>query len=894
MPLGNGEIALNAWIEPSGDLRFFIARTDAWDDSGRLLKVGSVRFSFGDGPADRTKTFCQTLTVKDATLRAAYGEGDARVELRLWVDANRSVVLVEATTAMPTVVTAQTEIWRTAQEPLAAIECSDVLNGSREKTIIEPDTILGGLADRIGWYHRNIKSVGPAICGKIQGVDDFPRPDPLLHRTFGAIVATDRPERIDDKTLRSKSGTTHVFEIAVHTEHPATADVWLAETQRILDEARAIPLAQRRVAHERWWADFWDRSWIHIRQNGRPKQVAAGTEFPPVNSLPLSIGMNSHGTSRFGGTFGRVGVYERPLKDSEIAALAATSPQDKASPGSPLFCDVPVTPTALAQLADHTFADGLTIEAWIKSDAGFSGDGRIVDKSTSGSTNGFIFDTHPGNSLRLVVGDRYSGVKNVLKAGVWQHVAATVTPLGVLKLFIDGKVVSPRDTSATAMIADGDDAFIVSRAYALQRFVSACAGRGRYPIKYNGSILTVPANGRPLHADYRAWGPGYWWQNTRLPYCSMPTAGDFDLMEPLFEMYARQLMPLFKFRTHRYLDHDGAYIPECIYFWGDMFSETYGWQPWSERTDKLQESRWHKWEWVSGMELIWMLLDRYEYTEDEKFLHGTVLPAAHELLTFFDQHYKTDEAGKLVMHPAQACETWWDCTNPMPELAGLHAATDRLLALPEHLTTADQRAFWRQLQAKLPALPTTTSPDGQPMLAPAQIFKMPHNVECPELYAVFPFRRIAIDRPNVEWGVEALKHRSNRGAFGWRQEDIVMAYLGQTDLARDYVVKRARLKHAASRFPAFWGPNYDWVPDQCHGGVLLRAVQSLLIQTDGRKIYLLPAWPSDWDCEFKFHAPYRTTVEGRVVGGKIVDLRVDPEERRKDVIVETTREPGAN
>ena len=35
MPLGNGEIALNAWIEPSGDLRFYIARTDAWDDSGR-------------------------------------------------------------------------------------------------------------------------------------------------------------------------------------------------------------------------------------------------------------------------------------------------------------------------------------------------------------------------------------------------------------------------------------------------------------------------------------------------------------------------------------------------------------------------------------------------------------------------------------------------------------------------------------------------------------------------------------------------------------------------------------------------------------------------------------------------------------------------------------------
>ena len=110
-----------------------------------------------------------------------------------------------------------------------------------------------------------------------------------------------------------------------------------------------------------------------------------------------------------------------------------------------------------------------------------------------------------------------------------------------------------------------------------------------------------------------------------------------------------------------------------------------------------------------------------------------------------------------------------------------------------------------------------------------------------------------------------------------------MAWLGETVQARDYVVNRARSKHVASRFPAFWGPNYDWVPDQDHGSVLLVAVQSLLLQTEGKKIYLLPAWPRDWDCEFKLHAPYQTVLEGKVVGGKIADLKVTPEARRKDV-----------
>ena len=191
MPLGNGEIALNAWIEPSGDLRFYIARTDSWDDNGRLVKVGSVRIKVGDGPADRTKQFRQILTVKDGTLSARYGEGDGQVDLRVWVDANRPVICVEAQTAKPTTAAAMIELWRTAVTELPDKQCSDVLNSGLfpEKTVVEPDTVLGGLKDRIGWYHRNIKSVGPAILAKMQGVAEFTRPDPLMHRTLVGSIS---------------------------------------------------------------------------------------------------------------------------------------------------------------------------------------------------------------------------------------------------------------------------------------------------------------------------------------------------------------------------------------------------------------------------------------------------------------------------------------------------------------------------------------------------------------------------------------------------------------------------------------------------------------------------------------------------------------------------------
>lgn len=884
VPLGNGEVAVNAWIEPSGVLRMYLSRTDSWDDNGRLVKVGCLRFGLIDHPKP-AEGFQQRLTIKDATLTAHYGQGDDAVSLRLWVDATRPVVCVEIETARPTLAAAVIEMWRNRQETLPSVETSDIFAGRAEKTVVEPDVLLAGRAGRIGWYHRNIKSVGPELCAKIQGVADFPRPDPLLHRTFGALVATDRPMPIHDGGLRSTTGRTHVFEVYVHARHPATEAQWLAEASSGLAAARAVPLAERRAAHEKWWADFWQRSWIHIRQNGRQASETKTAAVSRQNALPVRIGADQTGGSKFQGTFGRVSVYEAALDDRQVTQLAKGREEPALEHPSRLYSGVPSGPQALENLRPRPFKE-FTIEAWIKPDVRSQGSMRIIDKITPGGSDGFLLDAFPGRGLRLIVGAATMNKQNVLADGQWQHVAATATAAGRLKLYLNGK---PIETSSgetgSSWIADGDDAFVVSRAYALQRFVTACAGRGSYPIKYNGSIFTVPAEGRPGDADYRAWGPGYWWQNTRLPYYAACRAGDFDLMQPLFKMYGRDLMPLMKFRTRRYLGHDGAYIPECIYFWGDVFTESYGWQPWDQRQDKLQASGWHKWEWVSGLELVGLMLDYYDHTGDEAFLKSVALPTAHEILTFFDQHYKTGPDGKLVMHPSQALETWWDCVNPMPEVAGLHAATERLLALPENVVSPPQRAFWQQLQKKLPAIPTTKAADGKTMLAPAAEFKLKRNIENPELYAVFPFRRFAFDKPNADWAVEALNRRLDRGPHGWRQDDLFMAYLAQTDQAREYVVRRARSKNAASRFPAFWGPNYDWVPDQCHGGVLQTSVQSLLMQTDGRAIHLLPAWPADWDAEFKLHAPLQTIVAGRVENGKLVQLDVQPESRRKDVVV---------
>ncbi|OHB64622.1 MAG: hypothetical protein A2Y77_05925 [Planctomycetes bacterium RBG_13_62_9] len=282
------------------------------------------------------------------------------------------------------------------------------------------------------------------------------------------------------------------------------------------------------------------------------------------------------------------------------------------------------------------------------------------------------------------------------------------------------------------------------------------------------------------------------------------------------------------------------------------------------------------------------MLDYYEHTLDREFLRRTAIPFAHEILAFFDRHCPRNAQGKLVMHPSQAVETWWECTNPMPELAGCVAVAERLLSLSAEAAPAAERELWQRLRDKLPPLPLRDV-DGAQALAPAEKFGMKRNIENPELYAVFPFRLVALGRPNRAWGVEALKHRWDRGHRGWRQDDVFMAYLGLTEDAGQGLVERARHHDPGERFPAFWGPNYDWTPDQCHGGVLLKTFQALLIQTDGRKIFLLPAWPQAWDVNFKLHAPLRTVIEGEYRDGRLQLLKVTPESRRADVIDLTRR-----
>jgi hypothetical protein len=106
--------------------------------------------------------------------------------------------------------------------------------------------------------------------------------------------------------------------------------------------------------------------------------------------------------------------------------------------------------------------------------------------------------------------------------------------------------------------------------------------------------------------------------------------------------------------------------------------------------------------------------------------------------------------------------------------------------------------------------------------------------------------------------------------------------MGMTDKAKLYTLRKPG--DSPRRFSTFWGPGNDWVPDHNWGGSGMIGLQEMLMQTIGDKILLFPAWPVEWDVDFKLHAPQNTTVEVSYRKGKIERLEVLPKSREKDVV----------
>jgi hypothetical protein len=209
----------------------------------------------------------------------------------------------------------------------------------------------------------------------------------------------------------------------------------------------------------------------------------------------------------------------------------------------------------------------------------------------------------------------------------------------------------------------------------------------------------------------------------------------------------------------------------------------------------------------------------------------------------------------------------------------------RLVELPAELVPSAKKKKFRAILKRVPPLPRKEK-DGRQYLAGAEEWRKFAVGEIPELYSVFPYGLYGIGRPGLElarytW-TDGLRQRQKKMREPWYQGGMFTARLGLTDEAKEIAV--FKLGDSGLRFPAFRDTD-DWCPDHNWLGAGMIGLQEMLMQTVDRKIYLFPAWPKNWDVDFKLHAPYQTFVEGKFRNGKIKTWKVSPKKRRGDVLI---------
>ncbi|MEP6466763.1 MAG: DUF5703 domain-containing protein [Parafilimonas sp.] len=437
----------------------------------------------------------------------------------------------------------------------------------------------------------------------------------------------------------------------------------------------------------------------------------------------------------------------------------------------------------------------------------------------------------------------------------------------------------------------------VGRNYQLFRYMLGCNAKGIWPTKFNGGLFTVDPlftdSSAKLTPDFRNWGGGlHTAQNQRLVYFPMIKSGDTDAIQAQFDFYLR-IQHNAELRSKVYWNHGGACFTEQMENYGLPDYAEYGTERPANFDKGVEYNAWLEYLWDTDLEFCLMMLEEQKYMDADITKY---VPFIESCLDFFDEHYQylaakrgiktLDENGKLVLFPGSGAETFKMAYNSTSTIAALQTVTKRLLALPGNYISSEKR---KSLEAFLNRIPDISyrSFNGHTTISPAQLWQRVNNEESPQLYPVFPWGIFGVGKPGLDTAINTWKYDTSvikfRNYIGWKQDNIFAAQLGLTDDA--WKLTSLKLKNSPRRFPAFWGPGFDWTPDHNWGGSAMIGLQEMLMQVDDKRILLFPSWPKNKDVHFKLNAPYNTTVEAEVKKGKVTMLKVIPESRSKDVEV---------
>ena len=461
------------------------------------------------------------------------------------------------------------------------------------------------------------------------------------------------------------------------------------------------------------------------------------------------------------------------------------------------------------------------------------------------------------------------------------------------------------------------------------RFMNACqagALNELWRIPFNGGLFTVDfldvdvGKGMGVNrqnpktmmtADFRMWGASDRPQNARHVYWPMLMSGDYDQARAWY-LWPGVVAKSWQQFVEKHTSLRGAFMSVGCSGWESLRPTLFAKRDGQAAKRIIPEGVGRE-RGGYGLcfdvadEYLPYMIDYYELTRDQDFLANYLAPYAEGLFKFFDGYFTRDAKGKLVLWPAMTSEAYvrfpengYVPANPISGVALLHTQLPRLIALAGQPGVKPEAVeLWRRVYDARPDMPVTIRRNGKPGLAPHEPDwdmeqKKTQGADRASLYAIWPYQAYRFPAAGTTPEDYALATNTlaldDNGSQSWKYGDYCAAILGQMERAKKGVLNRINGTGGSKpenyfRFPIFKiVVSPDWTPNVEGGNVILSTMQYMLWNWKGDKIFICPAWPKDWDCKFKFHAPRNTVIQGTVTDGKVRIDTVVPEARRRDIV----------
>jgi len=183
MPIGNGEVGANVWMEPNGNLVFYLSHTDAWAENSNLYKLGRLCVSLYPFLKGNDVTFRQSLNLAEGKIEFVISNKRDQIKLDFLIDSDSPIVYVQGKSSYPVQIGVSSEIWRTQPRQLQLAETyQSVTRCQNDSMLMESADVVKDFNNHLMVYHRNEHSVYYPVTLKLK---NFP-----MHQSMATILTS--------------------------------------------------------------------------------------------------------------------------------------------------------------------------------------------------------------------------------------------------------------------------------------------------------------------------------------------------------------------------------------------------------------------------------------------------------------------------------------------------------------------------------------------------------------------------------------------------------------------------------------------------------------------------------------------------------------------------------